>query len=87
MKTILYRIFSTNPMEKAYTWAIWKDFYHISEPFYVEIPEGFQVGESVIPGTKSFFGENQVQYELTGGEKTVSLVGDEIVDLKILGPA
>lgn len=82
-KVIMYKYFNPDRLFGGYGWSIeevWDDWNHIySDPYYVEIPDNFNLGKTVI-GEEMYFKDGCNQgYELTIGrtdcEKGHNIVG------------
>ena len=88
MKTTLYRFYNQEEgLNGVWGWSIEKK-YGDFEPFYVEVPDEFSVGETNGGVTAFFKDNNDVSYFLDGGRDSLSLVGGspvEVIRLKIIG--
>lgn len=96
-KVILYKYFNPDKLFGGYGWSIkevWDDWNHIySDPYYVEIPDNFNLGETNI-GEEMYFkdGCNQA-YKLTIGKTDCEngnpyLIGGspvESIKLRVIG--
>lgn len=93
----MYKYFNPDRLFGGYGWSIekvWNDWDHIySDPYYVEIPDNFNIGEN-ITGEKMYFKDNcKIGYEVHIGRKynknsSPYLLGGspvESIKLKVLG--
>lgn len=96
-KEKLYKV--ENVMGRTYQWSaepVWDDWNHIySTPFWVEVPDGFNLAETIC-GDKMYFRDGcKYAYSLTIGDSGCEnsapyLIGGSPVErirLKVIGPA
>lgn len=90
MKLILYRFYSPQEgLNGAYQWYI-ENNYSDYEPFYVDIPDEFSVGETQGGEVAFFKNDDPMSYHLKGNKNNVSIFGGthvEEIQLKIIGSA